>query len=437
MALTSLKPPEIRADMLRGFVKSVHGIDGAWSRLDGERDQNFRIVDASGAAWVFKVCNPHEAAEIVHCQAGALEHIAQTDPALPVPRLRRARDGSAAPVLADSAGHPHLTLMLSYLPGEIAGERALSGSQLSAVGALVARLGRALRGFIDAAPASRRLVWDNRLAPQLLGSVDLLPAPQREPSRRMLTEFRDLTVPKLAMLRSQIIHGDIHPYNTLLAEDGAISGLIDFGDLVHAPLIQDLSNVIADYLMTGRDNSAIVEALVRGYCGVTRLEEDELDMLLDMVEMRLLMTPLVECIRAAEGVIAQGYLAQFGDRSFPLLAELQGSGRNALQNHGTGGTTAHVVREGQGNQRQAEQALAAHQRHARRAVQLPLQRHRDAPLDLLRRVAGKLADDRDLGVGDVRVGFDRRFDIRVQSERGDNERGKQRRHAAVNAGLDQ
>ena len=72
MDLTNLKPPEIRADMLRGFVTSVHGIDGAWSRLDGERDQNFRIVEASGTGWVFKVCNPHEAAGIVTCQAEAL-----------------------------------------------------------------------------------------------------------------------------------------------------------------------------------------------------------------------------------------------------------------------------------------------------------------------------------------------------------------------------
>jgi Ser/Thr protein kinase RdoA (MazF antagonist) len=71
--------------------------------------------------------------------------------------------------------------------------------------------------------------------------------------------------------------------------------------------------------------------LVGGYRSVTRLEEDELDVLLDMIEMRLLMTPIIERIRAAEGVAAQGYLAEFGGRSFPLLAELQGN-RDALGN---------------------------------------------------------------------------------------------------------
>jgi 5-oxoprolinase (ATP-hydrolysing) len=46
--------------------------------------------------------------------------------------------------------------------------------------------------------------------------------------------------------------------------------------------------------------------------------------------------------------------------------------------------------------------------------------HGDAPLDLLGRVARQLRDDRDLGVGDVRVGFDGCFEVRVQPERGDD-----------------
>ena len=98
--------------------------------------------------------------------------------------------------------------------------------------------------------------------------------------------------------------------------------------------------------------------------------------------------------------------------------------------------TAGIVGKGHGDQRQAEQALATHERHPRRAVQFPLQRHRDAALDLFRRIAGKLGDDRDLGVGDVRIGFDGRVQIGTQPEGGGDQDGKQHRHAAVNAGLD-
>jgi hypothetical protein len=205
--LTNLKPPEIRADMLCGFVKSVHGIDGAWSRLDGERDQNFRIVEASGASWVFKVCNPHEAAEIVACQADLLEHIARTDPTLPVPRLRRALDGAAAPLLADSTGNPHLTLMLSWLPGAIAGGRALSGAQLKSSAPWWRAQPRHAR-FHPCRARRRRLVWTtaSRRRRQQRRSV----SSERGLARRMLSD--SATAPCEAGNAAQPDrHGDIHP----------------------------------------------------------------------------------------------------------------------------------------------------------------------------------------------------------------------------------
>ncbi len=112
-------------------------------------------------------------------------------------------------------------------------------------------------------------------------------------------------------------------------------------------------------------------------------------------------------------------------------------GSDPLQDHGSSGKAGRVVREGQGDQGQAEQAFAAHQCHPRGPVQLPFERHRDAPLDLLRCIAGELSDDRDLGIGNVRVGLDRRVEVGAQSEGGDDEGGEQRRNPAVNAGFDE
>ena len=117
------------------------------------------------------------------------------------------------------------------------------------------------------------------------------------------------------------------------------------------------------------------------------------------------------------------------------LGKIGGSG--PLQDDGSSREAGRVVRESQGDQGQAEQALAAHQGHPGGAVQLALQWHGDAPLDLLRRVAGKLGDDRDLGVGDIRVGLDGRVEVGAQSKGGDDQSGKQRRNAAVNAGFDE
>ena len=96
-----------------------------------------------------------------------------------------------------------------------------------------------------------------------------------------------------------------------------------------------------------------------------------------------------------------------------------------------------VVVEREGNERQAEKALASQLDGARRAVQRALERHGDAALGLFRRVARVLRDDGDLRVGHVRERFDRRVEVRVHAERRHQQDGDDRRETPVNAGLDQ
>jgi len=56
-----------------------------------------------------------------------------------------------------------------------------------------------------------------------------------------LNEFEQNVLPVFGSLRHQVIHGDLNPGNVLVAEndDEMIAGVIDFGDMVRAPLIID------------------------------------------------------------------------------------------------------------------------------------------------------------------------------------------------------
>ena len=116
------------------------------------RSEPSRSPSKAGAAYVFKLCNPEEGDAIIACQAIALEHIARSDAALPVPRLIRDRNGEALPVLPfDGRAYP--VMLLSWLPGHVLGEADLSAAALRRLGELLARLGVAMRGFIHGAPA--------------------------------------------------------------------------------------------------------------------------------------------------------------------------------------------------------------------------------------------------------------------------------------------
>lgn len=328
--IRNLHPPSLQLGTLQDFLRDRYGLTADWQPLEGERDQNYRITTEDGRSFVFKLCNPEEGDDVIACQAAALEHIARTDASLPVPRLVRDHAGEALPVLS-SGGRDYPVMLLSYLPGGVVGERLLPQATLHSLGQMLARLGLAMRGYIHGAPAGRRLVWDTQRACSLVDHVEDLPPEDQSLARDVLATHHGVTVPRLAKLRSQIIHGDIHPHNTLIAEDGSISGLIDFGDLVHAPLIQDLSNAIPDFLFPGRDHEITIVSMVRGYCRVTPLEEPETEVTLDMIEVRLLMMALIDSLKASIGVTPQGYLNQPNGRAIPLIRELRAIGRDRLQ----------------------------------------------------------------------------------------------------------
>ncbi len=62
-----------------------------------------------------------------------------------------------------------------------------------------------------------------------------------------MTRFTEHVLPRLGSVRAQVIHNDYHLYNVLVAPDDheRIVGIIDFGDMVHAPLVGELATAAA------------------------------------------------------------------------------------------------------------------------------------------------------------------------------------------------
>ena len=328
--LDSLRPPALPLDVIKAFASQVYGLGGTWSALEGERDQNSRVTAPDGHSAVFKVCQPAEGEAILQCQAEALEHIAESDPHLPVPRLIRTRDGEMVGHLTHE-GDRYPIMVLSWLEGHVLGAQLLSRDGLSEIGKLLARLGLALRGFVNGAPAGRDLVWDTRHALRLMPQVENLAEEDRALASEILARHRDVTVPVLRRMRSQIIHGDVHPHNALVDAQGNITGLIDFGDMVHAPLILDLANAAGDFLTPSADVGDTIFDLVRGYRSVTPLEEAEADALIDLIDVRLLMTPLIDALKASNGIASQDYFQAFNSRSMPMIREMRRIGHDKLR----------------------------------------------------------------------------------------------------------
>ena len=328
--LTTLHPPALPEAAIIAFAAKAYGISGDWSRLEGERDQNFRVNMGSRGSVVFKVCQPLEGDEVLQCQAEALEHIAMADPSMPVPRLVRTSGGDRLGRMAHG-GRSYPVMVLSWLEGRVLGEDLLSAKGFFELGRLLARLGMVLRGFVNGAPSSRQLVWDTRQVLRLAPEVVNLPEADRPLGEQILARHATVTIPAMRRMRSQIIHGDAHPYNAIVGDDGLINGIIDFGDMVHGPLILDLANAVGDFLHPAGDAEQAIHEMVRGYRCITPLEEAEADALIDLIEVRLLMTPLIDALKTTSGIPQQGYFEAFNGRSMPIIRELRSIGHDSLR----------------------------------------------------------------------------------------------------------
>jgi len=291
------KAPAFSTAEAEEIAQRVFGVAASAHPLDSERDQNFRLCSGDGPDWVLKIANPAEDPSVLDLQTEALLHIARVDPDLAVPHVKTTLDGRHSHTIEGPDGRRFITRLLSFLPGTLLDEAAPSPALRREVGATAARLARALRGFFH--PAARHaLLWDIMQASGLrehLHHVDD-PARRREIDR-FLDRFDGDVLPRLRCLRAQTIHNDVSAKNMLVDGD-RVTGSIDFGDLIHAPLVCDLAVPISELTLGTADPIASTAEITVGYHAVTALSDEELRLVFDIV-----------CARCAMGITIASWRA--------------------------------------------------------------------------------------------------------------------------------
>lgn len=331
MKFLKIIAPRFSLEEVAELAARHFALSGQIDLLYSERDQNFRLREDNGAAWTLKIASVEEDPAIIDCQIETMRHIAAVDPSLPVPRVRPAGDGAPAVTITGADGAAHVFYALSYLPGQLLGDAPVTAEALSAQGAMVARLGRAMRGLAHPAPLARDLLWDVRLLPRLLAHIGTLPDPRRQQQARGIIEhFAADTLARLKTLRAQLVHADVNESNMLVdPEDPArVTGIIDFGDIIHGTLVQDVATIAAERPFGDIPVLDGIAEVVRGYNAVTRLEPEEADILYDVIVARLLLTPLINAWRAAETPDEPGYMHTWTDAVYRVIDALQEAGRD-------------------------------------------------------------------------------------------------------------
>ncbi len=313
--------PSFTIEQVRDIANKLYGLTGDLLPLASERDQNFRFSTEAGDQFVIKIANSAEDPAIIDMQLKALEHIAAVDPTLPVPEVLVSRNGRAIEQIQAENGTNHSMRVLTYLSGAPPKDDPTDHALLRPMGTCLARLVLALRGFFHPI-ANYELLWDLKHTSKLRRYLPYITdADHHELVSYFLDRFDRNVLPLIPKLRAQVVHNDFVLENILVAENdpGRIVGIIDFGDMTHTPLINDLATTIAPMLLEQTDPVGVAAEIVAGYHELVPLEEAELRILYDLIAARLAMLNVIASWRATIHPYNRDYIMGGVNETWSLL----------------------------------------------------------------------------------------------------------------------
>lgn len=289
-------PPLFDPENVAEVLAQEYGIEGELSALVGERDQNFRLDAADGRKFVVKIAGPDENPDVIDFQLQALLYLKKNAPQVPAPRIFRGKTDRCIHHIIDDKGVKHAVRVLTYLDGIPYGEGIFPGAKtLQEIGAFQGSVVNALSGF-DHKASKFFMPWNLSNGIAVSKSLWALTTDEvRNLGEPLIGRLRHEVLPKLNSGPSQIIHNDAHSYNLLRpnASSWEIVGLIDFGDMVYAPVINDLAVMATSFHRLDREDLDTVENLLIGFHRVHPLLRSQVSLLWDAITLRTLIMILL------------------------------------------------------------------------------------------------------------------------------------------------
>lgn len=289
LATVAADPPTLARDSVAQAVAEQFDLHGHFLQLVSERDQNFRLTTARSYRYVVKVTGTTESQIVSDFQIGALLHL-EAAGIHSVPHVVHTRSGRNYGHILSDNGISHCLRVVTYVDGEPLKGKKLSVGTARDFGQRIAHLDLALSDFSHEGE-NQVLLWDMQRAGELLDLCDCITdADVRNNVKDILSDFEQRVLPEIKPLPHQVIHNDANAENVLVDSNGAISGIIDFGDMLRAPRIIECATA-ASYLRVGNSDPVLpIAAFVEGYQAINSLLVRELDVLFDLIRTRLSMT---------------------------------------------------------------------------------------------------------------------------------------------------
>ena len=310
MSVFNSVPPKINEIQLIKWLKENYSIFNKKSislkKFNSERDKNFLINTSTKKKYVLKISNPKESIKFLNLQDYVLDNLIQRTS---LKQYIPIRTHSSIKIYSDLNNKKCYVRLLTYIDGKIYADVKHNKSLEISLGILLGKLSRELQNLIKAS-AFRKFEWDPSNISWILKDINLFKGNNKKLILKNLQEHKFFVNKNLKKLRFSLTHGDANNYN-LVVKNNKVLGLLDYGDMIYAPTINDLAISLSYALMNKYDLYSTLKNIIVSYNKIFKITLDEIFSLITLVKARLTITV----------VMAEKQRKKFPDNKYLSISE--------------------------------------------------------------------------------------------------------------------
>ena len=177
--------------------------------------------------------------------------------------------------------------LLSFVEGAFLGDVDHTPELLHSFGVFLAKMDIITAPIYASAIVGKETQWDLKQFKSSYQYIEYIPSHKdRSLVDYFFLQFDEHISPIKHQLRKGIIHNDGNDWN-VLTTNGKVTGIIDFGDMCHTWLINEVAVALTYVMMDKNHPLEIASHLIKGYHKINPLIEEELDILYYLVAARL------------------------------------------------------------------------------------------------------------------------------------------------------
>ena len=310
MSVFNSIPPRINQNLLILWLKENYSFLNKKSislkPLNSERDKNYLISIDFKKKYVLKISNSEESKELLDLQDYILSKLSKRS------SLRNfipKKIHSSIKTFLDVNNRKCFIRILSFIDGKMYASVKHNSSLEISLGSLLGSLSKELQNLVKPS-AFRKFEWDPSNIKWINNEVKFFTGKKRKIIIKNLQEHNTFVLNNLNCLRFSLTHGDANNYN-IVVKKNKILGLLDYGDMIYAPTINDLA-VSLSYALMNKDNLyQTLKNIITSYHKNFLITFDEIYSLMTLVKARLTITV----------VMAEKQRKKFPDNKYLSISE--------------------------------------------------------------------------------------------------------------------